>query len=75
MTLPANIAHGTAVRWIGVPYTELSEDVLPGTIGVFLDFDGPGSSEAVVSFPGIGTFVCSTEDVEVAAINDEPTRP
>lgn len=70
MPIPRSTSRGTAVRWIGEPYTELLEDVAPGTVGVFVDFDGPGSAEAIVSFPGIGTFVCSGDDIELA---DQPT--
>jgi hypothetical protein len=54
---------------VAAPYSEESPQgvgvVRAGDIGTFLGFDGPGSNEAIVSFPTVGTFVYDAEGVEV----------
>ena len=69
MGLKKDTPFGTKIRWVAAPYSEESPQgvgvVRAGDIGTFLGFDGPGSNEAIVSFPTVGTFVSDAESVEV----------
>jgi hypothetical protein len=67
MTIPPDAQHGLTVRWIGPVYQEPAGEVREGDQGTFIDFDGPGSPDVVVTFPSVGAFVCPAEHVEPAA--------
>jgi hypothetical protein len=58
-----------AVRWTGPPYEGPVGVVRPGDLGKFIEFDGPDrdTEDVVVDFPGVGTWVCARDDVEVVA--------
>ena len=69
MSIARGTKYGTPIRWIGEPHSEKYPGgqlhVEPGDIGTFLDFDGPGSDEVVVTFPNLGTMVFPKDSVEV----------
>jgi hypothetical protein len=73
MAIPIDASAGQAVRWIGEPHQEMTgpettDWVHPGDEGTFITFDGPpGEPEVVVTFPAVGAFVCSSDDVDLVS--------
>jgi hypothetical protein len=65
IVIPIEAQHGMAIQWIGSPYEEPPWGAVhAGDVGTFIDFDGPaGHPEVVVTFPSVGAFVCSSDDV------------